>query len=110
MRDTVIDTLLPLGTALGSALLALLAVQIVHRVLLRLGRRSALLTELATRAHRPVQWVVVLCAVYFSVRATADEASWRHTFLHADQLIIIGAAAWLVAALLVVAEDAALSR
>ncbi|GAA3282101.1 mechanosensitive ion channel [Dactylosporangium vinaceum] len=110
MRDTVFDTLMPLGIALGAALLALLAVHIVHRVLLRAGRRSALATELAERAHRPTQWVVVLCAVYFSVRSSADEASWRHAFLHADQLIIIGAAAWLVAALLVVAEDAALAR
>ncbi|GAA3457155.1 mechanosensitive ion channel family protein [Dactylosporangium matsuzakiense] len=110
MRDTVFDTLMPLGIALGAALLALLAVHIVHRVLLRAGRRSALATELAERAHRPTQWVVVLCAVYFSVRSAADEASWRHAFLHADQLIIIGAAAWLVAALLVVAEDAALAR
>jgi hypothetical protein len=48
--------------------------------------------------------------VYFAVRATADEASWRHAFLHGDQLVIIGVAAWLVGALLVVGEDAALAR
>src|SRR3954465_2240695 len=110
MRDTVLDTLRPLGIALGAALLALLAVQLVHRVLLRVGRSSSLVTELAQRAHRPTQWVVVLCSVYFAVRATADEASWRHAFLHADQLVIIGVAAWLGGALLVVAEDAALAR
>jgi small-conductance mechanosensitive channel len=110
MRDTVFDTLRPLGIALGAALLALLGVQLVHRILLRLGRNSSLVTELAQRAHRPTQWVVVLCSVYFAVRATADEASWRHAFLHADQLVIIGVAAWLVGALLVVGEDAALAR
>jgi hypothetical protein len=110
MRDTVGDTLLPLGIALAAALVALLLVQLVHVTLLRAGRRSALMTELANRAHRPVQWVVVLCAVYFAVRDTADGARWRHTFLHADQLIIIGVAAWLVAALLVVGEEAALAR
>ncbi|WP_433057785.1 mechanosensitive ion channel family protein [Dactylosporangium sp. CS-033363] len=101
---------MPLAIALGAALLALLAVHIVHKVLLRVGRQGSLVTELAGKAHRPTQWVLVLCAVYFAVRASADEASWRHTFLHADQLIIIGTAAWLLAALLVVAEDAALSR
>ncbi|WP_433217048.1 mechanosensitive ion channel family protein [Dactylosporangium sp. CS-047395] len=101
---------MPLAIALGAALLALLAVHIVHKVLLRVGRQASLITELALKAHRPTQWVLVLCAVYFAVRASADEASWRHTFLHADQLIIIGTAAWLLAALLVVAEDAALSR
>ncbi|MER7281296.1 mechanosensitive ion channel domain-containing protein [Dactylosporangium sp. NPDC000244] len=110
MRDSVFDTLLPLGIALGSALLALLAVHVVHKILVRVGRQSSLVTELAQRAHRPTQWVLVLCAVYFAVRANADGASWRHTFLHADQLVIIAAAAWLLAALLVVAEDAALSR
>lgn len=110
MRDTLIDTLKPLGIALGAALVALLLVQAVHMVLLRVGRRSALLTELANRAHRPTQWVVVLSAVYFTIRDTADEADWRPTFLHVERLIIIGAVAWLVAALLVVAEDVALAR
>nr|BFE62486.1 hypothetical protein GCM10020063_070120 [Dactylosporangium thailandense] len=110
MRDSVFDTLLPLGIALGAALLALLAVHVVHKILVRVGRQSSLVTELALRAHRPTQWVLVLCAVYFAVRASADGASWRHAFLHADQLVIIAAAAWLLAALLVVAEDAALAR
>jgi hypothetical protein len=110
MRDTVLDTLKPLGIAIGAALLALLAVHLLHRVLLRAGRKSPVVTELAKRAHRPVQWVAALCAVYFAVRAAADEASWRHAFLHADQIVVIGAVAWLVAALLVVAEDVALKR
>ncbi|WP_433084758.1 mechanosensitive ion channel family protein [Dactylosporangium sp. CA-052675] len=110
MRDSVFDTLVPLGIALGAAVLAVLAVHVVHKILVRVGRQSSLVTELAERAHRPTQWVLVLCAVYFAVRANADGASWRHAFLHADQLVIIAAAAWLLAALLVVAEDAALSR
>ncbi|WP_432987291.1 mechanosensitive ion channel family protein [Dactylosporangium sp. CA-233914] len=110
MRDTVLDTLVLLGIALGAAFLALLAVHVLHKLLARAGRRSALVTELALRAHRPTQWVVVLCAVYFTVRATAAGASWRHAFLHADQLIIIAAGAWLIGALLVVGEDAALAR
>ncbi|GAA2583826.1 mechanosensitive ion channel [Dactylosporangium fulvum] len=110
MRDTLIETLMPLGIALGAALIALLAVQLVHWMLLRLGRRSLLLTEVTNRAHRPIQWVVVLCTVYFSVQDTADGAKWRLAFLHVDRLVIIGAVAWLVASLLVVAEDAALAR
>ncbi|WP_432836612.1 mechanosensitive ion channel family protein [Dactylosporangium sp. CA-092794] len=110
MRDTVIGTLAPLGIALGVALLALVVVEVVHRILLRAGRRSRFVTELANRSHRPVQWVVVLCSVYYAVRAYAGQTSWRHAFLHADQLIIIGAVAWLAAALLVVGEELALSR
>src|SRR5690349_3971238 len=110
MRDTLIDTLKPLGIALGAARVALVVVQGVRLILLWVGRRSALLTELANRAHRPTQWVVVLSAIYFSIRGTATEADWRNTFLHVEQLLIIGTAAWLVAGLLVVAEDAALAR
>ncbi|GGM66821.1 mechanosensitive ion channel family protein [Dactylosporangium sucinum] len=110
MQETLIDTLAPLGIALASALLGLLAVELLHRALLRFGRGSAFLTELASRAHRPVQFVVVLCAVYFSVRDVAEEAKWRNAFLHVDQLIIIGAVAWLTAALLTLAEETALAR
>lgn len=110
MQETLVDTLKPLGIALGAAVVAILLVQAVHAVLLRVGRRSALVTELATKAHRPTQWVLVLAAVYLAVRGSAQKAEWRHTFLHVEQLLIIGAAAWLVAALLVVAEDAALAR
>ena len=110
MRETVLETLKPLGVAVGAALVALLVVHVVHLVLLRAGRKSVLLTELATKAHRPTQWVVALCAVYFAVRESAGDASWRRVFLHADQIVIIGVGAWLVAALLVVAEDVALKR
>ncbi|MEV8512425.1 mechanosensitive ion channel domain-containing protein [Dactylosporangium sp. NPDC051484] len=110
MGNTVVDTLAPLGVALGAALLGLLAVQVLHKVILRVGRQSKFFCELANRIHRPMQWVVVLCAVYFAVRATADGAPWRHAFLHADQLVIIAAAAWLLVSLLVVVEDTALSR
>ncbi|WP_238009815.1 mechanosensitive ion channel [Dactylosporangium sp. AC04546] len=110
MQETVIDTLAPLGLALVSALLGLLAVELLHRASQRLGRTSPIFTELANRAHRPVQFVVVLCSVYFSVRDVADNAKWRDAFLHADQLIIIAAVAWLTAALLLVAEETALAR
>ena len=91
-------------------MLALVLVQAVHMLLLRVGRGSVALVELARRAHRPTQMVAVLCAVYYAVRDVADEARWRHAFLHADQLIIIGAVAWLVAGLLMVAEESALAR
>ncbi|MET7398565.1 mechanosensitive ion channel family protein [Dactylosporangium sp. NPDC005572] len=110
MQETLIDTLAPLGLALVAALLGLLAVELLHRAIHKLGRTSPIFTELANRSHRPVQFVVVLCAVYFSIRDVADHAKWRDAFLHADQLIIIAAVAWLIAALMLVAEETALSR
>jgi small-conductance mechanosensitive channel len=97
-------------TAVLAAVGALLMLEVVHRVLLRLGRRSMLLGELARRAHRPAQAVVVLVALQLAIRQATTSGDWRPTVLHALWLGLIAAGAWLVAALLVVLEDVALSR
>jgi len=110
MRDDLWHVLASIGAAMAAALAALLLIQAVHAVLLRLGRRSPLVTELANRAHRPTQAAAALVAIYFAIRDTTESAYWRHAFLHADQLLIIAAVAWLVGALLLVAEEAALAR
>ena len=47
-----------LGTivaALAAAAIALFAVEVAHRVIRRVGRRSLLLTELTDHAHRSIQ-------------------------------------------------------
>jgi small-conductance mechanosensitive channel len=110
MREEFWHVLAPIGAAVAAALAALLLIQAAHVVLLRLGRRSPLLTELANRAHRPTQATAALIAIYYAIRDTTGPANWRRTFLHWDQLLIIAAIAWLVGALLLVAEDAALTR
>lgn len=95
----------------GSVLVALVVVALVHRATVRIGRRSALFAQLASRAHRPAQVVAVLVAVQFSLGvAGAWLGDWRPGVLHAVGLALIGAGAWLVATLLTVAEDATLSR
>jgi small-conductance mechanosensitive channel len=99
------------ATVLVAGLGALLLVEIVHRVARRLGRRSALLSELAAQAHRPVQLVACLFAVYLGVGAVvATSTAVRDELLHFVLLALIGAGAWLLAALLLVFEDVALSR
>lgn len=100
------DALLPLGLAAAAALGAFAMMEAVHRLVRRLSRRSAFLAELSRRARRPLQTVVVLFAVHVALRLTTTPA-W---LLHGLWLAIIGAVAWLVAALLLVAEDAALAR
>jgi small-conductance mechanosensitive channel len=103
---TVVATLI---AAAGALVLA----EIVHRVVRRLGRRSVLLTELSQHAHRPFQFAGTVLAVQFAVRFSTGYgvgSQWRQTLLHALVLVLIGAVAWLVAALLLVSEDTALAR
>ncbi|MFI7488815.1 mechanosensitive ion channel family protein [Micromonospora echinaurantiaca] len=105
-----------LGTvvaALAAAAIALTLVEVVHRVIRRLGRRSLLMTELTEHAHRPFQVVATVLAVQFAVRFSTGYAvgsDWRQVLLHLLVLAVIASVAWLVAALLVVVEDTALAR
>ncbi|RKN39388.1 mechanosensitive ion channel family protein [Micromonospora endolithica] len=98
---------------LAAAAIALLVVEVVHRVIRRLGRRSLLMTELTQHAHRSFQVAATVLAVQFAVRFSTGYAvgtEWRQVLLHILVLTVIATAAWLVAALLVVAEDTALAR
>ncbi|MFI7284177.1 mechanosensitive ion channel family protein [Micromonospora chersina] len=101
------------AAALAAAAVALLLVEVVHRVTRRLGRRSLLMTELTEHSHRSFQVAATVLAVQLAVRFTtlyAVGSPWRQLVLHALVLALIAAAAWLVASLLVVAEDTALAR
>ncbi|WJK39385.1 mechanosensitive ion channel [Solwaraspora sp. WMMA2056] len=97
----------------GSALLAVGLVAIGHRVVRRLGRRSVLLAELATHAHRPLLVAATVAAVQFAVRFSTGYAvgePWRRTTLHLLVLATIASCAWLVGALLLALEDTTLAR
>ncbi|WP_447004157.1 mechanosensitive ion channel family protein [Saccharothrix isguenensis] len=96
-------------TFTGSLLVALVAVTLVHRVVRRIGRRSELFAGLAKQAHKPALAVAVLLAVQFSL-GVAARGDWRPTALHVTGIALILAGAWLLAALLVVVEDATLAR
>ena len=102
-----------IAAALGAAAIALVLVEVVHRVVRRLGRRSLLMTELTDHAHRPFQVAGTVLAVQFGVRFSTGYAvgsAWRQLVLHALALGVIASAAWLVASLFVVIEDTALAR
>ncbi|WP_089155707.1 mechanosensitive ion channel family protein [Micromonospora sp. NBS 11-29] len=99
--------------ALAAAAVALVLVQVVHRVTRRFGRRSLLMTELTEHSHRAFQVAATVVAVQLAVRFStlyAVGSPWRKIVLHTLVLTMIAAAAWLVASLLVVAEDTALAR
>jgi small-conductance mechanosensitive channel len=89
---------------------AVVLVEAVHLLVVRLGRTSTLWADLARTAHRPFRATVVVYAVQQSLRSGVDDFAGRATVLHLLVLGIIAAAAWLVAALLLVLEDFALAR
>ncbi|SCF30844.1 mechanosensitive ion channel family protein [Micromonospora mirobrigensis] len=102
-----------IAAALGAAAIALVVVEVIHRVVRRLGRRSLLMTELTDHAHRSFQLAATVLAVQLAVRFSTGYAvgtGWRQVVLHTLVLALVAAVAWLVASLLVVIEDTALAR
>jgi len=104
------DFLLALLVVVGSAGLAIVLVEILHWLIARFGRRSALAADLARTAHRPFLATVTLFAIQQAIRAAAGDFSGRGVVLHLLVILFIAAIAWLVAALVLVLEDAALTR
>ncbi|WFE34915.1 mechanosensitive ion channel family protein [Micromonospora sp. WMMD975] len=105
--------LVTVAAALVAAAVALVLVQVAHRVTRRLGRRSLLMTELTEHSHRAFQVAATVVGVQLAIRFTtlyAVGSPWRRFVLHTLVLAMIAALAWLVASLLVVAEDTALAR
>ena len=103
----VLTALLAVVAAAGAAVVL---TEAVHLVVVRLGRRSELLADLARTAHRPFQVTVVVYAIQQALRSGVGEFPGRDAVLHALVLGIIAAAAWLIGALLLVFEDVALAR
>jgi small-conductance mechanosensitive channel len=110
-REQSVEMVLWVAAAtLGAAVLALVAVEVAHRVVRRLGRRSILLQELSQHMHRPFQVAMTLVAVQAAVRGTGGDFDGRGPVLRGLVLAVIAAFAWLVAALVLVVEDVALAR
>ncbi|HEV7896933.1 MAG TPA: mechanosensitive ion channel domain-containing protein [Planosporangium sp.] len=107
---SVIWAILATATAV---LIALGVVEVVHRVVRRIGKRSFLLTALTEHSHRPLQVAVTVLAVQFAIQPVTAHAAhrpWRQALLHVLALALIAATAWLLASLLLVLQDTALAR
>jgi small-conductance mechanosensitive channel len=89
---------------------ALVLVESIHLIIGRLARRSPLLADLSRTARRPFRVIIVVYAVEQGLRSGIHEFSGRSAVLHGLIILIIAAAAWLVAALLLVLEDVALDK
>ncbi|MFI5955151.1 mechanosensitive ion channel family protein [Cryptosporangium sp. NPDC051539] len=110
MFDELPDVVKTLATTALSVIFALVLVQIVHLAVRRIGRRAPLFDQLATRLHRPVQALAGMLAVQGALHATTAAGDWRGPLLHGISVLVIFASAWVVGAILIVLEDAALSR
>src|ERR1044071_1901876 len=97
-------------TIVASAGAAIVVVELLHWMLGRLGRTSVLAADLARTAHRPFLATLTLFAVQQAIRAVAGEFPGREGVLHALVICFIAAFAWLVAAFVLVLEDAALAH
>jgi small-conductance mechanosensitive channel len=104
------DLMTALLAVVASAGAAIVLVEITHWVLTRIGRRSELAADLARTAHRPFLATLTLFAVQQAIRWRAGNFSGRGVLLHLLVILFIAAFAWLVAALVLVLEDAALAR
>ena len=100
----------PLAVIMLAAVVTLVAVEVAYWALRRAGRRLPVLAAGVSRSHRPARLLAVLVAVRLAVAATTTTGAWRGWLLQLLLLAIIGAAGWLVTALLLVLEDAALAR
>jgi small-conductance mechanosensitive channel len=107
------DMLWTIAATIAAVVIALAVVEIAHRIVCRLGRRSRLLAGLSQRSHRPLQVVAVLAAIRVAVQISTGKGAdppWRQFMLHVIALTLIAATAWLIASLLLVVQDGALTR
>src|SRR3954452_12533999 len=74
-----------IAATVAAAAIALSVVEVVHRVVRRLGRRSLLLTTLTEHSHRPLQVTATVLAVRLAVQVTTGHGAdppWRRVTLH----------------------------
>lgn len=93
-----------------AAVLALTVVEVIHRTVVRLGRRSLTMAELAAHAHRPFQVFSVLLAMRVAVQLSRLDFEFKAGLLHAMGIVLIVVGAWLVATVLLALEDVAEAR
>ena len=80
-------------------------------LLQRIGRRSAVLRDVAQLTRRPVRATFMVIAASAALRRASDAtASWRGWLDHALVILLIGALTWMVASLVVVAERQVIAK
>jgi small-conductance mechanosensitive channel len=94
-----------LAWAAGAVVIAYLAGVILTRVLTRIGRRSAVLSDIATLTRMSVRATLMVLAASIAVQRTSSAAdSWRGWVDHTLLILLIATLTWLLVCLVMVAE------
>ena len=94
----------------GAALAAWLVGVLLDWGLRRLGRNSAVVTDLSRRGRRPLRVLLVLVTVTVLLDAAPGSRAWRDAAVHVLGLLLIATVAWLLAAGVYASADLALAR
>lgn len=95
----------------GAVAVAYVAGMAVSWLLQRLGRRSAVLRDVAALTRLPLRATLVVIAASAAVRRTTDPmSSWRGWVDHMLVIFLIGALTWVLVSLVRVAERQVIAR
>ena len=102
---------LTLAWVTGAVVAAYLLGVVLTWVLMRIGRRSTVICDIAELTRMPVRAALVVFGSSIAVQRTSDpDDSWRGWLDHTLQILLIAALTWLLASLVLVAERRAIAR
>jgi small-conductance mechanosensitive channel len=100
-----------LAWAAGAVVVAYLVGVVLTWVLLRFGRRSDGVNDIAILTRRPTRAALMVVAASIAVKQTSDSSdSWRGWVDHTLLILLIAALTWLVTGLVRVAEKRMIAR
>ena len=95
----------------GAVVAAYLLGVVVTWVLMRIGRRSGVIRDIAELTRMPLRGALVVFGSSIAVQRASDPAdSWRGWLDHTLLILLIAAITWLLASLVQVAERRAIAR
>ncbi|MDM7831833.1 mechanosensitive ion channel domain-containing protein [Cellulomonas edaphi] len=104
------DVVIPIGSILVAAVIAIALSALIGALVSRIGRRSPVAADLTRRSRTPLRCVLVIVAVWIALRLSTDDSHWQDTVEHVLLIALIVAVTWLIGSLAFVLEDAALMR
>jgi small-conductance mechanosensitive channel len=109
--ETATNLAVTLAWAAGAMAAAFLLGVVLTWVVGRVGRRSAMLRDVAELTRMPVRATLMVVAATISVQRTSDPAdSWRRLVDHSLLILLISGLTWLLISLVQVAERRMIAR
>ena len=103
--ETATNLAVTLAWAAGAVVAAYLLGMVLTWVLMRVGRRSDVLNDIALLTRMPARATVMVLAASIAVQRTSDRAdNWRGWVDHALLIFLIASLTWLLTSLVMVAE------